>query len=102
MIYFCSAQCNTANIKLKTQHGCNVSFYDFPDSKVAELTRGLCLNDIVQTTRKTRSKRLKEIREKLLEEEGRKLRELWQSDVYGTKFLQIRPLLDKLVAKKCK
>lgn len=96
MVFFCSSQCNKLNMKLKTLHTCNLLFYDMPTGEPGRVS----LKELADNVREKCMTRLNRARELKLEEEERKLLEMWRADTYGTKFLQIKPLLEKAVTKK--
>ncbi|XP_048519753.1 uncharacterized protein LOC109545364 isoform X2 [Dendroctonus ponderosae] len=100
MVRFCSSQCNKLNLKLKTLHTCNVLFYDMANGEQAVISKGVALRELSEKVRQKCAARLSRMRESKLEEEERKLMQMWRADTYGTRFLQIKPLLDKAVTKK--
>ncbi|KAF7283008.1 hypothetical protein GWI33_001595 [Rhynchophorus ferrugineus] len=90
-IYFCSSQCNKLNLKLKTAHYCQLQFYDVAQ----ETPKTQHLEALAVTANKKCLERLMAKREVKLKEEEARLIKMWKADIYGTKFLKLRALLQK-------
>ncbi|XP_050298367.1 uncharacterized protein LOC126737495 isoform X2 [Anthonomus grandis grandis] len=99
LIYFCSLQCNKSNLKVKSQHGCNLLFYEMSDIQIEEVTKGVCLEDLVLKLEEHCEVRLNEARYARLVEQEDKLLAMWRADTYGTKFMNLMPLLEEAERK---
>ncbi|XP_030764538.1 uncharacterized protein LOC115888823 [Sitophilus oryzae] len=91
LVYFCSVQCNKANMKLKNLHTCNILFYDNAEFSFDNQA----LSELALTVKEQCIERLVAKREARFKMEEQKLLDLWKSDTYGTKILKVKALLKK-------